>query len=209
MNEPERQRAEYFSFHQRQSSFDDAMNELIIKLADNAREKILPSRNALRYQHGTTSISTNSNYSTEETGFIKHETVVQTKFADITDRNIQALPAFLEQIVEGMHRQFAQFMYSYLSEVCDKSGQTISGKGVPPAQAFLQALRSMEFGIDAGGKVSKPAFHAGSEAMQALFADIEKQGAAFEEEFAQIIQEKEENALRREENRKTRYRTQT
>jgi hypothetical protein len=73
------------------------------------------------------------------------------------------------------------------------------------ADAFLEALRTIEFGIKEDGSVSVPEFMASGEVLEKLHKD----SAGREEELREIVEsikkEKTQEALRREESRKSRF----
>lgn len=201
---------EYFSFTNRQKEFGVALNECIYELVKKSNDHLVPSRNTLIYHHGSGSISTYSNYRTTEAAtFEPHETIMEIQNVDIREHNTQALSNFINRLVNEMHKGFERFTFKRVSEICEDTGRSMDAKDHgSPALTFLNALKSMEFGVDRNGQISKPQFHGGSKALDALFSDLKKQGPSFENEINKIIDEKEKAALRREEQRKDRFRRQ-
>jgi hypothetical protein len=173
---------EYFSFHNREVEFEEALQQIISELIRQARHTIIPERNAQSYRHGRRWISTHSDVSQDESELKTFESSFAARFSEITDRDTGVLINFIETIVASSHKDFVRFMYQYLSEVCSQTGQVVDAKDHrSPALAFLEALKSIQFSVDEDGAISRPQFRGGSEALKRLTEDINNHGQRFQE----------------------------
>lgn len=199
----------YFSFHERIKQFDTALTSLIDNLVRSERAKILNPENVMRYYHGTSWVSVASSDPHKEEEMKIHSTEAIINMKDIREHKLSALHYFIMDIVKKMHDETQKVMYQTVADTCENSGQTVNAKDyASPADAYLETLKTLEFGIDREGKVSYPEFHMGSpQAWEALKKDIEAKGVSFQAEVNKVTKEKEEAALEREKKRIARFKT--
>jgi hypothetical protein len=199
---------EYFSFSERQDQFDKALNDLIQNVWRVERGKLLPLENVMRYRHGTKWVTTASNVSQKEREMKVLETITELNWKDIREHNLEVLPFIVTNFVREMKESFQKIMHNTVSEVCETTGQTIDAmKYKSVADAYLESIKSVEFGVDREGRISIPQFHATPKTIEALKKDAESKGKAFEDEVQEVIREKSEKALEREKKRLARFKT--
>ena len=199
-------RKEIFSFHDEQSGFDEAATDILRRLIEQQRDTVLASENVITYSHGErwTAWQQGDEDKTHEFQEHCHEEVI--KFQDIIDHKIPILPTYLLRIAEGVHSEFMKTLYKTLHEATQRTGNVVDAKQhSSPAEAFIEMLRKIEFGVDRAGAVSRPQIHLAPEMSEKFVKDIEMQGVEFRKEVAKLTAAKEAAALEREAKRKARF----
>jgi hypothetical protein len=97
-------------------------------------------------------------------------------------------------------------MYAKVAEGADAVGNTVDAKQfASPALAFLEGLKRVEFGVDRQGNPSRPQFHLGKKALEALQRDFEKHGKPLQDKIEEITKQKEREAVERNKSRLRRF----
>lgn len=74
-------------------------------------------------------------------------------FESVLNNDIAALPRFIGTLAETIVGQMKQNIYATVSTAADQAGNTVSVKAAGSlAQAFLQMLNTIEFGVNSNGK---------------------------------------------------------
>lgn len=195
-----------FPFHSRARDFDRAVTRELQETLKQITNQVVPEKNALRFSHGIKWL-TAPNTGGDEAGELQmHSFEYSTRFEDILSHNLEVLSDFRQRIAELMQRQFMEALYETVDRATSKTGNVVDAKEhASMAQAFLAALRQVEFGVDESGNVSMPEFRLGSEAYNKLMASLGSQGQEFQEEVERVKAEKIDKALERERERLSKF----
>jgi hypothetical protein len=125
----------------------------------------------------------------------------------VLTNDVAALPRFITALAETIVSEMKKNIYATVSAASDRTGNVVSVKAAgSPAQAFLQMLQAINFGVNSKGEVSLPAMHLSPEMGKEMLDDLNAQGEGFREEVERIKREKSAEALRREQERLDKYR---
>jgi hypothetical protein len=200
------EREDLFRFDDIVDGFDKSLTDIMRNLIEQKRTEFMSHDNIISYNHGLGWLDVREGDTPEIKKFEvqSHEEIIH--FDDVLDNNIYLLPQNLIGFVTGMHDNFLRMMMRTIHEATERSGNVINAKSHDSvADAFLEALRTIEFGIKEDGSVSVPEFMASGEVLEKLHKD----SAGREEELREIVEsikkEKTQEALRREESRKSRF----
>lgn len=109
-------------------------------------------------------------------------------------------------MVEGVHSEFMKMMYQTVHEATERTGNVVDAKQHDsPAEAFMEMLRKIEFGVDRDGAVSQPQIHLAPELYEKFVKDIDTQGLEFREKVKELTAAKRAAARKREAKRKARF----
>ena len=199
--EPDRQ--ELFTFHDAQSEFDEAANEIIRRFLEKQRDTVIASENVISYSHGERWMAWQKDDEDKTHEFQKHSHEESITFQDIIDHKISILAEYIHAMAEGVFSQFMTTLYQTLHEATERTGNVVDAKKHgSQAEAFLEMLRKIEFGVDRYGAVSRPQIHLSPEMADKLMKDLEAQGVEFRQKVEELTAAKEAAALEREEKRK-------
>jgi len=197
-----------FRLSSKLSEFDRAFNEdLATKLQEQTRT-IISGENALGYSHGKKwrTRTANSDGEANDGEMKTHSSEVAIPFQEIVDNDLHSVSRYQNIMISGMMQEFMSSFYQVISDASAKTGNVVDGKGEGfKAELFVEVLEKIEFGVDQEGKVSMPQIHAGPELADKIFRELSAQGPEFEEKVQKIIKRKSEEALEREEDRKSKF----
>ncbi|MEY9717894.1 hypothetical protein ABIA22_000384 [Sinorhizobium fredii] len=195
-----------FRFDARARDFDRAVTRQVQAEFKKIGSRMMPDRNTQRFSHGRSWLTKPNNGGDEAGEMQMHSFEFSTRFEDIVSHNLEILPDFRRRVAESMHRQLMESLYETIERSTSKSGNVVDAKEHESmAQAFLAALRQIEFGVDEDGNVSMPEFHLGAEAHKKMMASLEVQSQEFEAEVEQVKAEKIAKALERERERLSKF----
>lgn len=198
-------RPTFFDMPVEAKGFDHSLTEIISALKRGAIAGMIAEENIHQFSHGR-----RWNHRTE-TASVSGEMQVlsvewQFPFQEIVDGDLNLIPRIVEHLTKEMHTAQMRMIYGTLSEICDANGQTVSAAEMGSnAQAFLELLRRVEFGVDRHGNVSMPELHAAASTAETIIADLEAQPPEFVAEVERIKAEKTLQALAREKERLGRF----
>jgi hypothetical protein len=196
---------QFFSFKSEARQFQRAFTEALRAVQADSTGRFLSADNILKFNHGRSWINPAS-AGDREGSLQAFSSVWETSYQDIVDGNLDILLKSLHGISSDLERQFMGVMYSTISSACDESGRTIDATAmVSPAEAFLEALKAIEFGVDRHGNVALPQLHVHPDTADKLLAELHSQSTEFQEEFERVKSEKIEAALQREAERKSKF----
>ena len=199
-------RKEIFSFRSEQREFDAAVAEIIRGLIEQNRNAVMSPDNVIAYSHGEGWIAWQQNDEETTHFFQEHTHGENIRFQDIIDHKLSILPDFILHMAEGVHSIFMKSVYKTLHEATEKTGNVVDVKQHgSAADAFLEMLRKIEFGVDRHGTVSRPQIHLPPQAYQKFVKDLEAQGDEFKKKVEEITAAKEAAALEREAKRRERF----
>ncbi|MEI4484479.1 MULTISPECIES: hypothetical protein [unclassified Phyllobacterium] len=195
-----------FEFATRINEFDEAWTRQLQNQMKRVRDKVVPERNTQRFSHGRTWRTAPSNGGDEEGELSMHSTELQLKFEDIVSHNLSSLPALQSALVADLERQFMGSLYETLGRSTEKTGNVVrANEHHSMADAFLEILRKIEFGVNQDGEISLPELHLGHEAHVKMMASLSEQGVEFHEEVERIKAYKSAAALDRERERLAKF----
>lgn len=194
-----------FPFKEEAKAFQASFMAELKYRSDLLRIDIISPENIQAYHHGTEWQSHHSDHPDDVAGMKQFGQEFTIPLEKVRNGDLSLLESTLNEVVQGMHSSLMQNLYATVSEACDRSGNTISGSGKPPADRFVEALEKIEFGVDKDGQPSLPEFHLGSAALEALAADLKTRGEDFEKRVEDIRQRKIAAALDRERLRRSRF----
>jgi hypothetical protein len=109
-------------------------------------------------------------------------------------------------ISEVMQRQFADMMYSTISEACDASGNIVDAQREGSLlNSFMAMLEKIELDVDKHGNVHMPQIHAPPGIVQRMMSELEAAPPEFQDKVEQLKQKKILEATEREAARKAKF----
>jgi hypothetical protein len=128
---------------------------------------------------------------------------MKTRFQDIVANDLDVIEQTLHGVTDSLHRQFANMLYSTVSQVCEVSGNTVNVKEEGSFEAaFMAMLEKIEFSVDRDGNVSMPEIHGDSRRM---LAALENSSPEYKERVAALKERKRAEALARETDRRGKF----
>jgi hypothetical protein len=188
------------------AEFQSALNQSLARHVQDSLSHMVAPENKLRLHHGRSWGGGEESGSAEGT---LRQTSAQTAvpFEAVLKNDVAALPRFITALADTIISEMKQSIYATVSAASDHAGNVVSVKAAgSPAQAFLQMLKTIEFGVNSNGEVSLPAMHVSPEAGKKMLEDLNAQGPEFKAEVERIKREKSAEALRREQERLDKYR---
>jgi hypothetical protein len=187
-------------------AFDQALTQHVSKLLDQKRSELIPAENVEHYSHGR-SWRSHASYRPDEISEVQtHGHEFEIKFTDIVENKVEIIPRIISETVKNMNASMMRMIFQNVDEACQSSGNVVNRQnGQSNADAFLQMLRTIEFGVDRDGNPSLPSMHASPQAIDAMLKDLKSQGPEFEAEFERIKAEKISAALEQEKERRKKF----
>ena len=195
-------------FSQGAEEFQRGVDRFIAaQINEHLNDYIVPE-NRLRLHHGRSWGTTLEDVS-EHSGSLKERSAETTvSFESIAQNDLKVLVDFLTTLAQGMASVMTRDIFATVSDAAESSGNVVSQREAgSPARAFLEMLKKIEFGVNARGEVTLPAFHAAPRVGKKMLEDLNAQGPEFRAEIQRIKREKTEAALERERERLGRYRS--
>ena len=199
---------EIFSFSEISEGFDMAINNTIQRVVEKRRDDAMPSENVAHYVHGRKWLQVADFEAGEEGEFEEHshEEIIDTK--SIISHDLSCLYTFITNVCNAVHSEFMQYLFKKVHETTEKTGNVVKASDCgSQAEAFLEMLRSIEFGVDRQGNISRPEIHLAPQAFESFVASLERQDEEFHQLVEKLTEEKEHSALTRETKRKARFKT--
>jgi hypothetical protein len=209
-----RQRRSFFEFDAGVDAFNKAFTLALSQYHRRFVSTFIPPENTHRFYHGNSwQNPANTEASAGDMKVISAE--LKTPLDEIIGNDLNLLERSFSEIGESMQRQFADMMYSTLSEACDASGNVVdsdaSGNVVDSKvegslpNSFLAMLQKIEFAADKHGNVHMPQIHAAPEMVDRMIAALEAAPPEFRERIEQLKQQKASEATDREAARKAKF----
>lgn len=198
-----------FPFVEEREAFERSFQDSLGKVVQQRRHSMIPAENNETFSHGRCWVTLASDTPDEESELREHSTEMVIPHRDVVQHNTALLPNHFVKLAEEIHVTFMRELFQTISASTDRSGNKVSqAEAGSPAQVFLEALTKIEFGVDREGKVSLPEFHLSPDAHDNMMASLEAQDDAFRAKIDQIMAEKSEAALKREAERKAKFKRQ-
>lgn len=194
-----------FPFRSGAKKFMAQVTIRVRRLVDKKRSEFIPPENVQSYRHG---LAWQAHYTDSPTEVstvkeLRHEFMVPMD--SICDGYFSVLEDKIVEMSEAMHASQMRMMYELVSETSDRTGNVVSTAGKGMAEAFLETLEKIEFGVDKNGNPSLPSIHLGSEAFKKLFEDPQLKDPQFAQRVEDVKKRKIDAALRREDERLGRF----
>lgn len=187
------------------AEFDRSYLAMINDLRKQRTSIYIDDNNVLHYIHGAKWVHVGRD---EEDGPSLHtlSTEWTIPFRALADNDLTLLETCLIKTVDALCAQFAHSIYSIVGAAAEKIGNVVSTNETGSnAQSFLEMLKRIEFGVDRNGNVSLPQLHVGPEMADKLLAELKAQPPEFGEEVERVKAERTELALRKEAERKAKF----
>lgn len=195
-----------FTFADEVEQNEEVFASLLQEAVRARNSHFMSSENTLAYSHGQ---AWRSHESYQPDTVVQMTTLASEMSLDFDAVISGDLTIMLEKFTaaaESLHSAMMRHMYQTISDVCDAEGQSV--RKLPEtsiADSFLEALQKIEFGVDRDGKVVIPSIHAGKEMAQRMLTELQNAGPEFEQKVKLLREEKEREALRKEEQRRARF----
>jgi hypothetical protein len=188
------------------AEFQSSLNHFLAQHVQESLSHMVAPENKLRLHHGR-SWGGGEDTGTSEGTLKRTSAETSIPFEAVLKNDVAALPGFIKALAETIVSEMKKNIYATVSAASNRAGNVVSVSAAgSPAQAFLQMLHVIEFGVNAEGEVSLPAMHVSPEMGKKMLDDLNAQGPEFREEVEKIKREKTAEALRREQERLDRYR---
>lgn len=191
-----------FGFRDRSAAFDHALTLQIRQELEDVRHSLIPRENSLHFSHGETWRTKPAEFADAGGEFQTHSVETSLKFEDVREHRLAAIAEFRRALIEGMQRQFFDSVFATIGRATEKTGNTVSALDhASLADAFLETIKKIQFGVDRDGNISMPEFHGGPDVAMKMAASIEEKGPEFGEELERIKVQKIAEAFERERQR--------
>lgn len=173
---------------------------------EDARQSLIPKENSLHFSHGGSWQTKPTEFADAEGEFQTHSVETSLKFEDVRDHRLGAIAEFQRTLVDGMQRQFFDSVFATIGRATERTGNTVSAPDhASLADAFLETIKKIQFGVDRYGNISMPEFHGGPDVARKMAASIEEKGPEFVEELERIKAQKIAEAFERERQRLNKF----
>lgn len=191
----------FFEMRQEGEAFVSSVTKLVGQLIRQKTGERIPLENHQAYNHGRTWRHPANEHAT--TGEMQtHGAEVITPFDDVLNNDFSIVPRMIGSIVQQFDEANARMLYETLAEVCEANGQTVDARDKPFPEAFMEAFRKLEFGVDRDGNPSLPEIHVGS---MKMVEQLQAMGEEYQAEFERLKQEKMDRARQAEAERRNRF----
>ncbi len=197
-------RREYGSFVWETNAVQESVVKAVVGIVRRRTNEFIPEENTRRFNHGTTwSRPATPELDEDEMVTIGHESLI--KWEDIVDQNLSIIPTSIVAIGTGMAEQQVKMLFRSVSAACDRSGKVVDGVERPLADAFMEMLEKIEFGVDRSGEVSMPSIYVPPDTGDRMIGELEGQPEEYQERIKGIIKAKKAAALDAEQARLDRF----
>jgi len=193
-----------FPFDFEASEVMESFSEAVRARVDERRGEIIDSRNVQRFRHGGAWQSHHSYDPDKVTHLDAHEGQVVTSFDDIASGRLEAVEEGVARLAESLYVSMFKTLFKTVSDVCEEHGMVVSAKNSGFAQAFVEMLEKIEFGVNRDGEVSIPQLVVGSDIAKAIQEGRCGLGE-LEQKAEEIKSRKCAEALARERERKSKF----
>lgn len=179
--------------------FNKSVNSFISYMCDQQMLPVSSPENRYTLHHGASFSSIDNT----EAALIRHSVTVEYKYEDVKNYKIEQLYNFINNFSEQMSSQMTKTIYETLGASCDKIGNTIDATqmSLSNAEAFLEMLKKIEFGVDKHGNVTMPQFHLHPSQSEKFVKELKEQDEAYNQKVEEIKQEKCAQAIKKENDR--------
>lgn len=195
----------FFDFGTSISEFDKATLDALQTIQTASIDQLMPSENTQRFTHGR-AWTQRANDQAIPGAIHTISATWEIGFDDLITGDLSLIDQKIGGLANDMQRQFMEMMYGTFSAVTEKTGNVVDAKKVGSIPAsFLEMLKKIEFAVDRDGTVRLPEIHTSPETGQKFLAALSVQPPEFIEAVERIKAEKTALALKREIERKSRF----
>ena len=195
---------EYGSFPRETDAVQQSVGKAGAAIVHRRINEFIPEENTRRFNHGTMwSTPAEPERGNDEMVTIGHESLI--KWDDIVDQNLSIIPTSIMAIGADMAEQQVKMMFRSVSAACDQSGNVVNAGKRPLADAFVEMLEKIEFGVDRNGEVSMPSLYVPPDTGDRMIGELEDQPEEYQERIKGIIEAKKAAALNAEQARLDRF----
>lgn len=194
-----------FPYKDQCKAFDREFIECLGKSLKQEQATMVAAENIQSFKHGMKWQSHNSYAPDAETSMGEQSSEMVISYKDVVEDGPELLARKFNELRESMLRNFYASMFSKVKETCDETGQTASAEGLKMADAMLEGLKKVEFGVGRDGSVSLPQIHLAPDQHKALMEDLESRGDDFHARWGDVVEEKTKAAIEREIERKAKF----
>jgi hypothetical protein len=195
----------YFTYYREALAFEGALVRKFDEIQKLIVSQYLRPETTQRFRHGG-GWNNPSDPKAPAVQWHTHSVETATRFDDIVNNDLSALDRTLAAFREAMERQFAQMLYSTVSEAASQVGNVVDAKAAGSlADAFMATMEKIQFTADKDGKVSFPEVHAAPEMAARMVATLEAASQEFRDRLDGVMARKTEEALTREAERKAKF----
>ncbi|MCW6536881.1 hypothetical protein [Sphingomonas lycopersici] len=188
------------------TAFELSVTKLIGRLHEREQSMFVSPRNVLRMNHGRQWVHS-ARAPEPDTSMHSISTEWLIPFKDIADNDLGLIARSILPVSEDMSRQFAQRMYGVVSAAAESVGNVVDAKIAGSVTASLiEMMSKIELGVDREGNVSMPQIHVGPEAYDKLAKALENMEPEVAAELERLKEEKSQQALQREAERRAKFR---
>jgi hypothetical protein len=187
-------------------AFIGAMVMVVRERTDALMTNVLSQENIQSFYHGEGWIDQGHDGPTNTGTFELSQVEHVIKVEDISSSDFTILYKFIESMAQSLFENMMKLLYVRVNEAVESVGNIVSAaESGSTAEAFLEMLRRLEFGVDNKGKVSLPQIHIHPDNVAKLEAELANQSRAFQLEAEVIKSQKIADALKREQARLARF----
>jgi hypothetical protein len=204
--EAKKSRSAFFRYLHDGDSLDAHVHRQIEIVLTQRRTELFDERNIHSYRHGDRWTMEPTSDETSDIQTMSAETTLHS--ADVIDHDISTMSRHIESMVDQLYGALMKHVYQTVGEAAEATGNTVTvdqHQGDLPT-AFLTMLQRIEFGVDRYGRATHPSYHIPSSRRETVLKALASQPAEFHRRAAEISQEKEKEAVRKETERISRYR---
>ena len=188
------------------AKFDGFAIRFVQEVVEQRMELLISSRNALVLRHGQTWEFAREDQSTHKGGLELSSAESVIHFEAVVNNDLEAFRENLHSIVEQFISQMSRKVYETVSEGASEVGNVVSAaESDSLAEAFVEMIEKIEFGVDEQGRVTLPSIHARPEYVDAMMEELNAQGPDFEQRVEDIKKKKAAEAIQREQDRRARF----
>jgi hypothetical protein len=184
---------------------DDEITTRMGNQAAELRREFMSPSNVYKMKHGRQWQTMHSSNPDEATELRSHSTETAVSRQRLIDHDVRQLPIFIAELTAKMHGLFVRTMIDMLDETTQRSGNVVSGKGMPLNESIEEILTKIAFGVDRYGKPSAPSVFVPPGMVKSLAAIIETLGPEQKIRVA-ALERKNNDAIAEEARRISRYR---
>jgi hypothetical protein len=195
----------YFAYDGEALAFQDSLLRKFGEIRTAVVGRYLRPENTQSFQHRG-GWSNPSDPEASAAQWHTHSAEMETRFDDIVCNDLSAIDRTFAAVREAMERQFAQTLYSTVSETARQVGNVVDVQAERSlADAFMAMMEKIEFTADRSGKVSRPEIHVAPETGARLMAALEATPQEFRDRLDALTARKTKEALAREAERKAKF----
>ncbi len=187
------------------SAVQASFTRMLSDICEKGRGRYIDPENVEKYHHGQSWVA---HYASDPEGAttmmeISHQ--LEIPMRRVIDGDFRLFEEYMHLLAEKFHTSFVRNLYQTVSNSAERVGNTVSAEGKTYADAFLETLGKIDFGVDRDGKVSLPQFHVPASTGDKIVHHLEAQGQDFKDKVDKLKEEKSKAALQQEAERKARF----